>query len=420
MPTTKLTKAVVERIKAPDPSGKQVLHWDSELRGFGLLASGTTGAKTYVVQKRLPSGQVRRCTIGSAAAFSLDKARADARDLLVEMSRGKDPKAERRAALVRDRTLAQWLDSYLAARKDLAERSRRDYRTSIQAYLKSWLELPLRQISSEMVEEMHSAIAADVAKRSKGKRSGGGETNGGATANGVFRVFRAVWNHAAERDPSLPANPCKRLRRSWFAQPRRERLVTADQLPAFYAALEALESRTARDFLKLTLFTGFRKGEAAALKWPEIDFTARLIRLSAKRTKAGRKLDLPMSSFVRDLLVARRAIGHENEFVFPADSRSGHIEEPRFHLDLIAEATGIAVSTHDLRRTFATVAESCDISPLALKCLVNHALGDDVTSGYVRITTDRLREPAQRVCDRMLELCGISAPEGVAKLEAVQ
>jgi len=74
------------------------------------------------------------------------------------------------------------------------------------------------------------------------------------------------------------------------------------------------------------------------------------------------------------------------------------------------------VSAHDLRRTFVTVAEGADISPMALKALVNHALGNDVTSGYVQMTTERLREPAQRVADRLRALCGIAAPEGVARM----
>jgi len=34
MPTLKLTRAAIEKVKAPDPSGKQVIHWDNELRGL--------------------------------------------------------------------------------------------------------------------------------------------------------------------------------------------------------------------------------------------------------------------------------------------------------------------------------------------------------------------------------------------------
>jgi hypothetical protein len=45
---------------------------------------------------------------------------------------------------------------------------------------------------------------------------------------------------------------------------------------------------------------------------------------------------------------------------------------------------------------------------MALKVLVNHAIGGDVTARYVVMSLDRLREPAQRVADRLKELCGIA------------
>ena len=43
---------------------------------------------------------------------------------------------------------------------------------------------------------------------------------------------------------------------------------------------------------------------------------------------------------------------------------------------------------------------------------MNHAHGKDVTSGYVQLTAERLREPAQKVADRLKQLCGVtvSAP----------
>ena len=69
MPTVKLTKGAVEKIPAPDPSGKQVICWDAELRGFGVLASGTTTAKSYIVQRRLPDGRTRRLTVGAVGEF---------------------------------------------------------------------------------------------------------------------------------------------------------------------------------------------------------------------------------------------------------------------------------------------------------------------------------------------------------------
>ena len=60
-------------------------------------------------------------------------------------------------------------------------------------------------------------------------------------------------------------------------------------------------------------------------------------------------------------------------------------------------ATGIKFRCHDLRRTFITIAESLDIPHYALKALLNHSMGNDVTGGYVVMSVDRLREPMQRV-----------------------
>jgi integrase len=397
----KLTKRKVAGMRAPDPSGNQVLVWDEETRGFGVLVSGKTNAKSYVVQHRLSDGRSRRVTIGPCNSIDLDEARERAKAVISVIYGGGDPKRARRATPAG--TLRKTLEDYLAARRSLSDKSRREYRAQIERHLEDWLDKPLREITAEMVEAKHAEIKGTVERRAKGRAL----VNGGATANAVFRAFRALWNFASDRDPALGRNPVPRLKGQWYPVARRVRLVRSDQLPAFYAAVRDLPNPIHRDYLLLLLFTGLRRGEAAALSWDEVDFAVRTIRVPATRTKAGRKLDLPMSDLVHDLLVARRSVGRDaSGFVFPANSESGHIEEPKFPLGLVAEATGIHVSAHDLRRTFITIAESADISPLALKALVNHAVGGDVTSGYVMMTAERLREPAQRIADRMTELCG--------------
>ena len=125
-----------------------------------------------------------------------------------------------------------------------------------------------------------------------------------------------------------------------------------------------------------------------------------------------------MNDVVRALLVARRALGDAGGWVLPSYGRSGHVEDPRAFIDAVKAATGIVFSAHDLRRTFITVAESCDISAFALKALVNHSLGTGVTEGYIAMTPARLRAPAQKVCDKLQALCRITPVAGgnVAKL----
>jgi len=45
MPVTKLTVKAVDKLVAPDPSSKQVAHWDAELKGFGVLCSRVSNSK---------------------------------------------------------------------------------------------------------------------------------------------------------------------------------------------------------------------------------------------------------------------------------------------------------------------------------------------------------------------------------------
>ena len=361
MARIRITEREVKGLPAPDPSGKQRLHWDDELRGLAVLCSGVTNAKTFVVQHAIGS-RTRRVTIGPCNVLSVVDARDRARRIIGDMYNGIDPKAARGAI-----TLRQALDMYLDARPNLRPATRRDYRSAIEHHLSAWCDRRLRDITADMVEARHRSLRTDVAHR--------GRYSGNRTANGVMRTVTTLWTFVADREPDLPPCPVRRLRRQWFPVPRRERMVRTDDLPRFYAAVKALPSRVASDYLLLLLFTGLRKTEAGSLTWDDIDFAQRVIRIPATRTKSRRRLNLLMSDFVFDLLVARRAIGRE-EHVFP--SRGGFMTDTGFPLGQVAAATGIGVSAHDLRRTFASIADSCGISVYTLKGLINHSAGNEV------------------------------------------
>jgi integrase len=435
----RFTEKSLAKLRAPDPSGRQRLYWDAGLPGFGLLVSGVSDARTWIVKA---AGKRRK--IGRADVMPLDAARADARKAMLGLAAGIDPRAKPASAA----TLGEIAAGYVAS-ASLRPRTAESYRGTVAHCFSDWVDRPIGGITREMVEKRHRAIAAEVeardraaiAKHAAVHRRRSERTakrwpeasarhralfeaakareprSGHAVANGAMRVLRLLWNFAADKDPSLVGQNPVRLRKQWFKVARREDLVKSDDLAKFYAAVTALPNPVQRDFLLLALHTGARRRELAGLAWNDVDFKAGVIRLPAATTKSGRKLDLPMSDFVRDLLVARRALGNAR-FVFPANSKSRHIEEPKSALAEVAAASGVRVSCHGLRRTFVSIAESCDISPIALKALVNHAIGGDITSGYVIISTSRLKEAAQKVCDRLKTLCGIAEPAGrnVARL----
>jgi hypothetical protein len=163
MPTQKLTEKSIRALVAPDPSGKQLIHWADEPKGFGVLCRGVSGAKTYIVQRALPSGIRRRVTIAPCNVLKLADATEKAKLVLADFYQGRDPKAGRSEKM----TLHQALETYLAASKTLAAETRRNYRLNVERYLKPWLAVPLKTITPEMVEARHRKIQRDVEQNSK-------------------------------------------------------------------------------------------------------------------------------------------------------------------------------------------------------------------------------------------------------------
>ncbi len=155
------------------------------------------------------------------------------------------------------------------------------------------------------------------------------------------------------------------------------------------------------DYLLLLLFTGLRRNEAASLRFENIDFVDQT--LTVPDTKNGEPLRLPLSDFLYNLL-ERRLNETESAFVFPGGGKRGHLIEPKRQVQRVIKASGVPFMLHDLRRTFITVAESLDLSHYAIKRLVNHKLTGDVTAGYVVANVERLRDPMQRITDRLLAI----------------
>jgi integrase len=394
MPHLRLTERAVRALLAPDPSGKQCLYWDEGMKNFGVLVSATSDAKSYVVQG-VVNGMGIRKTIGRTDVLTLDQARDKAKQMIGGFIGGVDP----RAAKSSDITVKAAMEAYVQARSGLLRpRSLAGFRGEIERHLAPWLGTQLKSISREMVEARHKAIAEELAASRAGR-------SGHATANRVMRNFRALWNHTADRIGDLPSNPVK-LKKMWHPVAPRERCLKNGEFAPFYEAAAALPNTVARDYVLMLLFTGLRRREAAKIRWADVDFDRRMFTIPATNTKTNRRLELPLTDILHRMLAARRALG-KTEFVFFSHSASGHVEEPKSFFRDIALASGVKVCPHDMRRTYLTVAESCDIPLLALAALANHTV-PGVTSKYVQIGVERLREPAQRVADRLKELCGIA------------
>ena len=144
------------------------------------------------------------------------------------------------------------------------------------------------------------------------------------------------------------------------------------------------------------------------LEWSNIDFTNSTLTVTATKNKLAHTLPIP--EFIYNLLQRRyNNIVLKSKFVFPGSSISGHLSDPRKQVDKVIAVAGINFTLHDLRRTFITTAESLELSAYALKKLLNHKSGNDVTAGYIVLDLERLRQPMQAITAKLLKLIGLPA-----------
>lgn len=394
--SVKITKTVVE--KAPLPESGQTFLRDTDLKGFAVRLT-PTGVRTFVVEKRI-DGRVRRITLGRHTELTVAMARTRAHQILGQVAMGIDPIGERRRRIHQATTLRACFEDFKKARKHLSPATLYDYDRILRLPLKDWRKKPISAIRPDMVHQRFRKIA---------------EERGESYANLTMRCLRSLLNFAIANyddgtgEPILRSNPVNVLTRTkaWYRTARRQTVIKVHQLEPWHAAVESLRhhndiehtGNTVADLVNLILFTGLRRQEANQLTWSAVDLEERTLHIA--KTKNGEPAILPMSTHVHDLLVGRQqhAMGL---YVFPGRRPTWYLIEPKKHIAAVIEHSGVPFIIHDLRRTFITVAEALDVSPYAIKRLVNHKMHNDVTAGYIVSDVERLRRPTQRICDFFL------------------
>lgn len=399
----RITKSIVDKIEPPKDRD-QAFYRDDQLKGFAVRVTAS-GVKSFIVEK-LISHKVRRITLGRYGELTVEQARREAQKLLGKIATGIDPIAEKQSAKASVVTLAEVFEDYLNARKSLKPKTLYDYKNTMRIAFTDWKKKPLLTITKDKVIKYHEKL---------------GEKHGNAYANQAMRVLRALFNFAAGQYEDaagrslITENPVKRLSqaRAWYRVERRQTFIRSHELAAWSKGVMELQNETLRDYLMIILFTGLRRQEAAQLQWKQVDLKAKTLTISD--TKNRQSHTLPLSSYLHTLF-SRRKQTSISDFIFPGPGKGGYIIEPRKQMAKVIEATGIQFTVHDLRRTFITIAESLDIPAYALKRLLNHKMGGDVTAAYIILDVERLRKPMQMIADFILRQMELKASLPVVSL----
>jgi site-specific recombinase XerD len=178
-----------------------------------------------------------------------------------------------------------------------------------------------------------------------------------------------------------------------FKMPRVEqnkmRVLSAEELNLIMKSCRTIRDKTIILFM---VDTGIRQLEACNLNWIDVDISSGIVNVQKTKNKKPRSVFIGIKTR-RALLRYRRTISHEdNDPVF--QTYSGTRFKPsgfRQVIRRISEKSGIPFSTHDLRRTFATLSLRAGMNVLHLQSLLGHS-SLEMTRRYVQLVKDDLSE----------------------------
>jgi integrase len=400
--------------------------WDGAVPGFG--ARRQQDAISYVLKYRAAGGRQRWYTIGRhGAPWTPEMAREEARRLLGEVAKGGDPAAEkhivRRAVTVADLCQRYFADARVGRLLVRGGRPKKagtllGDRGRIEDHIVPLLgRLPVAAVTKKDVEEfMHAVAAGETARQAKTKpRVRGGRGVAARTIGLLGAIFAYAVDHGLRAD-----NPAHRVRK--FAENKRERRLSDAEYAALGEGLRQAEGTIWPPAIACTRFlalTGWRSGEAVALRWQDVDLSRRTAMLPD--TKTGRSMR-PLSHAACDLLGAVVPRLGRSTLVFPASRCDGLMAGFRkfFHRIAALGKPPAEVTPHVLRHSFASLAADLGYSELTIAALVGHK-GHSITSRYVHSADAVLLAAANAVAAETAARMGEgSVPSNVAQLPLVQ
>jgi integrase len=417
-PRILITDASVARL-APAKTAAGYVVRDRDVRGF-IVKVGKR-RKTYRYEGEQRNGGRRKVIsrkLGEHPHTNAGDARAAALAVIGRRARG-----ESLTGAGAEITLSQaWAryEVYLK-RENRSSRTIDDYRQKFEKHLVQWHGTPLRKITRAEVLTWHGEVTADA---------------GAYAANGAARLGHALFAYARDEleAPDMPGrNPFRGKGLHNEEQPRESGMGTREIGP-WFDELVKVQSPILREFHWLSLLSGLRRNDVATLRWSDVSVRERAMTLQAPKGGKKRRFRAPLSrAMVRCLCRVRIAgrVMHDRqsrEWVFPASSRSGHVEEIKGSSWIngkegakrkIVRLTKVG---HSLRHSYRTLCAAAGLDRLRTKLLMNHQVSRDVTDSYLSTPAlfDQLREAQRAVSDLIVSSAGQDADGRLTRLLLAQ
>lgn len=387
-------KLTNKAIKGFSYAGGWDVRWDDTVPGFGFRIY-PSGRKSFVLSYRA-QGRKRLMTLGNFGTLTVEQARDLARKNVVKTKEGIDPLDEKRRAALGE-TFGDLATAYVERHAKVHKKSwREDERRLLQHIPANWRGLRIDAISRSDVGALHREI---------GMRAPYEANRLLALLRVVFRLAEE-WGYVEEGTP----NPARGIKK--FAEAKRKRWVTPDELPALAQAIDAELNVYVRAAIWLYLLTGARKTELLRVKRSDIDWNRGILRLPD--TKTGEEQSIPLSGPALAIMQSIPEV-EENPYLFPGSKRRHHlvnIETPWRRIRKTAQIDDVRL--HDLRRTVGSWLSQASVDLNVIREALRHS-DLSTTLIYARLGKDAAREAMEAHGQRILEAAGRSGPLSVLR-----
>jgi integrase len=377
-----INEKFVERLA---PGLKRIQQMDAQTTGFGVRCD-VNGRKSFFYYAKV-GGRVVFKSLGESPSVSVKDARDAARVWSGKATKWKQdgypddknpfakPKKQIPTTTPAFKELVEaYIERHLRDNALNPERAEYDLRLLVKNYL-VWSDLQIDRITTD-----HVLTAKNSAKGKYARES-------------IVETTRRLFNWSAGKNKENRKtnfwkcdNPAADISLGDRDEPR-DRFLQPDELHRFNEQLKEEKHADTRDVLALLMSTGARKSNVYAMKWQ--DANRYLKQWKIPESKSGFSYTVNLTPAAMEVLERRG--WKEKGFVFPANSRSGHIHDIKKRWQLFREKAGIPdVRLHDLRRTRGSYLAIGGVSLQQIGEILGHrSLGS--TQIYARLNDEALR-----------------------------
>lgn len=227
------------------------------------------------------------------------------------------------------------------------------------------------------------------------------EKVGRTTANRVMELLRATFNFAKKQRLYQGENPA--AGNGKFQLPSRERFLQPDEAHRFFRALGAEQDQDFADYVRLSLYSGARRGNVLRMRWDELQLDGARWTVRGEWMKNGEPLTIPLVQEAVDILRRRAESANGNPWVFSGNTPSGHAGPFRAHwARFVKDADLPDLRIHDLRRSLGSwMASNGASTVLTMRALGHKSINAALI--YQRLAADPVREAMQRAVSALVQ-----------------